>query len=151
MAATTRRLVLSVLAVGGAGCVVVGAALPWLALGRKNYSAFGAARAARSIRLFESLNLPAARWSVIVLLTTPLIVPLASVLLTLGLRRTGAVLLFFVGLLGVVAGGLVVVSSSVRLVGPIVAVAGGIVACVASIALGFARNRSAASSTVRST
>jgi hypothetical protein len=151
MAATTRRPVRSLMAVGGAGAVVVGAALPWLALGRKRYSAFGAARAARSIRLFESLDLPAARWAVIVLLTTPVIVPFGSVLLTLGFRRVGALLLFLVGLLGVVAGALVVVSSSDRLVGPILALAGGIVACVASISLGFARNRSEASSTVRST
>ncbi len=135
MAGLTRRLALSTVSVVGAGLVVVGAALPWFALGRKRYSAFGAARAARSIRLFESLNLPAARWAVIVVLTTPVIVPFGSILLTLGLRRIGALLLFLVGVLGVAAGVLVLVSSSERLAGPIVAFAGGFVACVASIAL----------------
>jgi hypothetical protein len=149
MATSRKQVVLSLIAVVGAGAVVVAAAaLPWISFGQRTYSAFAAARATRSLRLFESLNVPAARWAVIALLSTPVVVPLASVLLTLGFRKVGAVLLFVVGLFGALAGGLVVASSE-GTIGPIVALTGGIAACFAAIALGFTRKSSGLGSPVR--
>ncbi len=137
-----RRATLTALSIVGSSLVVLGAALPWLPSGAARYSAFRAARAAYTIDLFDSLGIAPARFAVIALLFTPVVVPAGVIALSVGWRRIGAALLFIVGLLGLLSGGLVVGFSSQRLSGPIVAIVGGAVATVSTLLLGFARKGS---------
>jgi hypothetical protein len=117
----------------GGAVVIVGAALPWLETGGVSRSVFTLARVASELGL---LDRPGRKLAVYSLLGVPLLVPLALILLSLGLRKLAGLVLIVIGLLGTGSGAAGLAFGAGQL-GPPVALAGGIVALVAAIVGGF--------------
>lgn len=118
--------------------MIVGSALPWFGLGGVNRSAFTLARVANEMGVFEKRS---QRIVVYSLWCTPVFVPLALVLFSVGWRRSSAVCLFLVGLIGTPAGFFALKVSIGREVGPMVTAVGGLLALLGSILLGgFSRS-----------
>lgn len=113
--------------VGGAG-VIVGAALPWLETGGVSRSVFTLARVASEIGL---LDRPGRKLAVYSLLSVPLLVPIALILMSLGLRKLAGLILLVIGLLGIASGAAGLAFGAGQL-GPPVAFAAGLVALVAA-------------------
>jgi hypothetical protein len=130
--------------VGGVG-VVAGAALPWLETGGVARSVFTLARVASELGL---LDRPGRKLAIYSLLGVPLLVPLALILLSVGLRKISGLVLIVIGLLGTGSGAAGLVFGFGQ-VGPPVALAGGLVALVAAVVGAFRKFPQPPTSTVQ--
>ncbi len=129
---------------GGVG-VIAGAALPWLETGGVARSVFTLARVASELGL---LDRPGRKLAVYSLLGVPLLVPLALILLSLGLRKISGLVLIVTGLLGTGSGGAGVVFGFGQ-VGPPVALVGGLIALVAAVVGAFRKFPQSPTSTIQ--
>ena len=120
------------LALAGGVAVVVGSALPWVGIGGVNRSAFTLARVANEMHVFERRSQRLALYS---LLTTPVLLSLGLLLLSVGWWRASALPLIVCGAIGLVAGGIGTWVSTGAGSGPILTVIGGLAALAGSILL----------------
>jgi hypothetical protein len=120
--------------VGGVG-VIAGAALPWLETGGVARSVFTLARVASELGL---LDRPGRKLAIYSLLGVPLLVPLALIALSVGLRKVAGLILIVIGLLGT-GSGAAGLAFGFGQVGPPVALAGGLLALVAAAVGAFRR------------
>lgn len=116
---------------GGIG-VIVGSAMPWVGLGGVERSAFTLARVANEMEVFERRS---QRMAVYALWSTPVIVPLGLVLLSVGRRRLSALVWVLGALIGVASGGIGTWASIARGPGPMVTSLGGLSALFGSCLL----------------
>jgi len=116
---------------GGIG-VIVGSAMPWVGLGGVERSAFTLARVANEMEVFERRS---QRMALYALWSTPVIVPLGLVLLSVGRRRLSALVWVLGALVGVASGGIGTWASIARGPGPIVTALGGLFALFGSCLL----------------
>lgn len=123
------------LAVLGGVAVVAGSALPWVATGTVERSAFTLARVANELAIFERRS---QRVAVYALLSTPVLVPLGLVFLAVEWRRFAAASLAVCGLIGLISGALGGWGSNGSTIGPMVTGTGGALALVGSFFLGRA-------------
>jgi hypothetical protein len=131
--------------VGGVG-VIAGAALPWLETGGVARSVFTLARVASELGL---LDRPGRKLAIYSLLGVPLLVPLALIALSVGLRKVAGLILIVIGLLGT-GSGAAGLAFGFGQVGPPVALAGGLLALVAAAVGAFRRFPTEPISSIRS-
>ena len=118
---------------GGIG-VVIGSALPWMGARGVERSAFTLARVANEMNVFERRS---QRFAVYALLMTPVLVPLGLFFVSIGWRRTGALVLFSCGLIGLASGVVGLWASIGQRDGPIVTAIGGAIALFGSCLMVF--------------
>ena len=118
------NFVVAALAVGGAGAVVAGAALPWLDSGGVKRSAFTMARIANELGVLDT---SVRKTAVTALLVTPVVASLVVLLLGLGRTRLSGFVGLLLGIAGLGAGTVGTRFSSTTLAGPYVCLVGGAV------------------------
>ena len=123
------NFVVAALAVGGAGAVVVGAALPWLVSGGVKRSAFTMARIANELGVLDT---SVRKTSVTALLVTPVVASLVVLLLGLGRTRLSGFVGLLLGIAGLGAGTVGTRFSPTTLAGPYVCLVGGAVCILGS-------------------
>ena len=136
--ATSKQVKVSVLGIGlslaGGIGVVIGSALPWVGTRSVERSAFTLARMANEMDVFERRS---ERFAVYTLLMTPVLVPLGLFLVSIGWRRTSALVLFICGLIGLASGGVGLWASTGQGDGPMVTAIGGAFALFGSCVMVF--------------
>jgi hypothetical protein len=120
-------------ALAGGVAVVAGAALPWLETGGVARSVFTLARVASELGLLDRAGRRVAVYS---LLSVPLLVPFALILLSLGLRKLAGLVLILIGLLGTGSGAAGLAFGAGQL-GPPVSLSGGLIALIAAVVGAF--------------
>jgi hypothetical protein len=126
--------------VGGVGSVV-GSALPWIETGRRRRSALAVIRLAHDLDVLETTR---QRVAVSALLALPILVPLAAILVALSWRRSAALALVAVAVVGGLAGAIGLRISGTGLPGPIVTLGSASIALVGCVAALVGDRRDAA-------